>query len=122
MKKMTRKEFLMLIATPLLVLGFGKFITACSDSSSSEKGDPDCLNAGTKVSISDNHGHQLTVSKEDVIAGVQKTYSIQGSAGHDHQVTLTPSHFTQLAATTTITIMSTNAGHVHDVDVSCALA
>lgn len=45
-----------------------------------------------------NHGHRLLVSDADVAAGVDKTYSIQGNALHDHQITITAADFAILDA------------------------
>lgn len=73
--------------------------------------------------ISANHGHSLVVAPADVAAGVAKTYSIQGSAGHDHQITLTPAQFSALSSGHKVTVVSTNdLGHTHTVTVSCAVA
>lgn len=80
----------------------------------------DCLANGTSSNIGSNHGHTLTVSKADVEAGVAKTYSIQGSSGHNHNVTLSEGNFTSLMANNSISVSSTNdSGHAHSVTVSC---
>lgn len=84
-------------------------------------GGANCLQNGTASAISNNHGHALTVSKEDVAAGTQKTYSITGSADHPHQVTVTAAQFATLAANNPVTVTSTtDDGHSHDVTVTCA--
>lgn len=126
---MKRKEFIqktmgsMLVALPALSL------VGCSSSDNgpaTPDPDPDpagidCLANGTGVSIGTNHGHTLVVSKEDVDAGAEKTYSIQGSSGHDHMVTLSIANFTSLKSKTAISVTSTNdADHTHSVAVSCA--
>ncbi|WP_242206122.1 hypothetical protein [Aestuariivivens insulae] len=80
-----------------------------------------CIENGTSSSISSNHGHTLTVSKEDVNAGTQKTYDITGSSGHSHNVTLTAANFTSLKNNQQISVSSTSgSGHTHSVTVSCA--
>ncbi len=136
MKKLTRSEFFRIFLPLVAVFGLGHWISACSDNGggSDDGGDgggggntlqPDCLNAGTVVAISANHGHTLVVSKAAVAAGVEETYSITGSAGHAHSVTITASHFASLAANQQVVITSTpadGAGHTHNVTVSCALA
>lgn len=81
-----------------------------------------CTQNGTSVAISANHGHALVVSKADIAAGVEKTYSIQGTSLHEHSVTLTAAHFAMLTANTTIQVVSTPSVHTHDVTVSCASA
>ena len=71
--------------------------------------------------ISANHGHSLVVSPADVAAKQAKTYSIKGSAGHDHNVAITAAQFATLGLGQTITVTSTNdAGHTHTVTVTCA--
>jgi hypothetical protein len=73
--------------------------------------------------ISANHGHKLTVSAADVAAHVKKTYSIKGTSGHDHLVTITAAQFAQLGAGHAITLVSTNvAGHTHSVTVTCTVS
>lgn len=110
-----------LVALPVLS------IVGCSssdDGAATPDPDPagvDCLANCTGVTIGTNHGHTLAVSKEVVNAGVEKTYSIQGSSGHDHTVTLSVANFTSLKSKTAISVSSTNdADHTHSVAVSCA--
>jgi hypothetical protein len=92
--------------------GGGEQATGASD---------DALVACKPPVIGQNHGHKLVVSPADVAAGVEKTYSIQGAAGHDHFVTITSAQFTQLGAGNTIEVMSTNtAGHMHTVTITCS--
>ena len=74
---------------------------------------------GTSVTIGGNHGHVLVVAKEDVVAGVDKSYNIEGTALHYHSVTITAAEFAQLAANTTITTESSFDGHSHTITVMC---
>lgn len=70
--------------------------------------------------ISANHGHAVVVPAADVTAAVTKTYSIRGSSGHDHTITITKAQFVALAGGASITVRSTSgAGHTHDVKVTC---
>lgn len=82
----------------------------------------DCLANGTNSTIGSNHGHSLTVSKDDVNNAIEKTYSIQGSSGHNHQVTITASQFASLKNDNkSISVESTSSsGHTHNITVSCA--
>ncbi len=77
---------------------------------------------GTTTVIAANHGHVLTVSKEDVVAGVEKTYPIRGTAGHAHNVTISAALFTMLKNNMTVTSVSTAATdlHAHGITVMCA--
>lgn len=79
-----------------------------------------CTENGTTTQISANHGHTLTVSREDVVAGVEKSYNIQGSASHPHSVTLSAADFGQLTNNQSITVESSFDGHSHSVSVQCA--
>jgi len=83
--------------------------------------DEDCLVNGTSIIIGPNHGHELTVSKDDVSAGVEKSYIIQGSSSHRHTVIISSSHFESLKINNGVEIESSkNSNHEHLVFVSCA--
>jgi hypothetical protein len=73
--------------------------------------------------IADNHAagpHTLIVTAAEVAAGTNKTYSIQGTSGHDHSITITAAMFTMLKAGASITTTSTSGGgHTHSVSVAC---
>lgn len=125
---MDRKTFIKKTAGALLVAAPAYALVACS-SSDDGSGNPDpgpmaqgnCLANGTKTSIGGNHGHTLTVSKGDVTAGAEKTYSIQGTSAHNHSVTLTAADFTDLKSNSSISVTSTSGdSHTHSVTVSCA--
>jgi hypothetical protein len=116
----TRKEFLTL-SLGVTGAAMGGLLAGCGDDE--ENGDPvgECLTNGAHASaISGNHGHSLTITKEDIAAGAEKSYDIAGSAGHSHTVVLTASHFAQLATDTssTVTTSETN-GHTHSVTIAC---
>lgn len=134
MKKLTRADFFKMIIAFFTLAGLSRWVAACSGGSNDTDNDGggggtipqgDCLNAGTHVNISGNHGHELFVSKADVSAGTEKTYDITGVSGHSHSVTVTAANFTSLASNMQITVTSTpadGAGHTHNVTVSCASA
>jgi predicted small lipoprotein YifL len=117
---MTRKEFLRSIAGAAGVAA----LAACGD----EGGDPaadaaqrSCTANGTTVEIGSNHGHTMTVPKEDVVAGSDKTYQIQGASGHPHSVMVTAAMFTMLQNNMTVTATSsTDASHNHTITITCA--
>jgi hypothetical protein len=59
----------------------------------------------------------------DATAGVSKTYSIMGSALHNHMVTITADMFSMLKAGMMISTTSTAGGspsHMHGIMVVCA--
>lgn len=121
---MDRKLFLKKI-TASLFLGIPVIsMWGCSDSDVVPTPGPgpnaNCLDNGTNSSIGSNHGHTLSVSAADVNAGIEKTYGIQGSSTHNHQVTVTANHFATLAGNQSVSITSTAAGHTHSVTISCA--
>jgi hypothetical protein len=73
------------------------------------------------AAIAGNHGHSFTIPSADLDSMVDKSYSIAGTAGHDHTVVLTPANMVQLKANQTVTVTSSSgAGHDHVVTVSCA--
>ena len=126
---MDRKTFIQRTAGAVLIAIPAYSLLGCSSSDNGTNNDPDpnpdpkgdCLADGTKTVIGSNHGHTLTVSKADVNAGAQKVYSIMGSSGHDHSVTLTAADFTSLKSNNGISVTSTTGdGHTHSVSVSCA--
>ena len=120
---MNRKEF---IKKALFAIGVGlpilTLIQGCgSDDSATPSSQASCLDNGTNVSIGSNHGHSLTVSKTDVEQAAEKVYSIDGSSGHSHQVTLTSSHLQSVQQNQSINVDSnTSSGHSHSINVSCA--
>lgn len=92
------------------------------NNSGGNNGSTDCMeNGATASSISSNHGHNLTVSSIDILAGVDRVYGIQGSSGHTHEITVTSANFNTLQTNQQITVSSSNSdGHSHSVTISCA--
>ncbi|MCM8569818.1 hypothetical protein NE848_10535 [Gramella jeungdoensis] len=131
---MDRKSFIKKTSTGLIIGIPLLSLTACSGSDDgggnpNPNPDPDpdpsadCLENGTNTSISANHGHSLTVSKEDVDAAEEKTYTLSQASTdqHIHEVTITPDQFNSLKNNNQITATSTSdGGHNHSVTVSCA--
>jgi hypothetical protein len=78
-------------------------------------------NGGTASAISANHGHALTVPTGDFADGADHTYSIQGTATHDHEITLTAAQMTSIRGGDMVTVTSTlTFSHTHSVTVVCA--
>lgn len=132
---MDRKTFIRKTSAGILMAIPAYVVLGCSSSDDGGDGpgpnpnpDPDpvsanCLQNGTNTVISANHGHTLTVSKEDVSAGAEKTYTLSQASTdqHIHTLTLTPDQFNSLKSNNSITATSTsNGGHTHSVTVSCA--
>ena len=124
---MDRKTFIKTTIGALTIAIPAYALISCSgsdDSGSNDPtgGDPNCLENGARASsITSNHGHSLTVSREDVEAGLEKTYSIEGSAGHVHNVTVTAANFGSLQNNGSVNLDSTSGnGHSHSVTITCA--
>ena len=125
---MDRKTFITKTAGALMVTLPVASLIGCS-SSDDGSGNPipmdnpqaSCIDNGTAASIGSNHGHTVVVSKADVAAGAEKTYSIQGTSGHNHTITITAENFTTLKNNSAISVVSSNDdNHTHAVSVSCA--
>jgi hypothetical protein len=133
----TRREFIE--STTVLALaasGAGLLLAACGEDNPSTAGaqpgtgQPQppstqpgrCERDGTMASFNPSgDGHTLSVSREDVTAGVPKSYDVRGSATHTHTVTLTAEDFDSLKRDETIQTRTTvTLGHTHLVTVSCA--
>ena len=77
------------------------------------------------TTITNNHGHTLTIPVTDLDSTTDKVYSIMGGASHDHTARLTPAMLGLLKASTPVTATSspptssTIPTHTHDVTVSC---
>jgi len=70
--------------------------------------------------IASNHGHVLTISAADLMAGIEKTYDIRGASAHPHTVTITAAMFAMLKQARTLSVVSsTDANHTHSVTVTC---
>lgn len=82
-----------------------------------------CIANGTEIAIQVTHtpNHTLFISKDDVNAGVEKTYTLENNgSGHIHSVTVTAADFATLRTNTSIRLTSTNnASHTHLVDIGC---
>lgn len=118
-----------------LALVLGLLTAACGDDGG---GDTDggadggaanpCVTDGVVAEIGDNHpsgSHQLSIPLDDVLAGEDKSYDIQGNnTGHGHTVTVSADDFAALSAGETVELTSSNNGsagrsHTHPVTLYC---
>jgi hypothetical protein len=82
-----------------------------------------CGSSGSE--ITSNHGHLLTVPTADLASISAVTYSIMGSATHDHLVTLSPDALARLDSGDSVSMVSsltdapTFGLHSHAVTVTC---
>lgn len=115
----TRKRFLSAVGTGTVVL----WLQGCGGGGggSDDDNDPPQSCGASGASIAGNHGHSLTIPEADLNSATDKTYSIQGSAGHDHTVTITAAQLASLKAGQTVVVNSTTAAsHMHAVTAACA--
>jgi hypothetical protein len=119
-RPVSRKQF---IQITLGVVGAGVLLGGCSSSSSAAPpaSGGNCKANGAADGGIDDPKHHLVVPAADVVAGVDKTYSIQGMQTHDHMVTITAAQFAQLAANTTLPMIvsTTTLAHNHIFSVVC---
>lgn len=75
-----------------------------------------------RSSITQNHGHKLVIPLADLDSTTPKTYSIIGTADHDHQVTFDAAQLADLKAGVSVNVTSNDGGttHDHDLAVKCA--
>jgi hypothetical protein len=120
MKKIDRLQFLQL-AGGALGAGVAAAVVACGGNDAAASG-PACDTNAPHATFSQNHGHDLSVSKEDVKAGVSKTYTTIGTATHTHMVTFSSDEFAKLERGEPAILSATPAttdGHTHEVTVAC---
>lgn len=102
------------------VCAAGVLLAACGggddDDSQPKKEDGNACSS----EISNNHGHSLTISAADQAAGAAKSYDIKGGASHSHTVELDADDFAELKSGTSLIVTSSiDAGHSHDVEITC---
>ena len=99
----------------------GLVLAACGGDHVTPDAAASCNQRGTIAQITQNHGHVLMVTMDDVLAGVDKTYDIMGTSLHTHSVTITAEQFAMLQTNRSITAMTTvTSSHSHGVEVLCA--
>jgi hypothetical protein len=80
---------------------------------------PEWVNA-CKFTSSGQDEHEIVVTAADLAAKVEKTYDIQGLAGHPHEVTLSAADFEKLAKGGPVTLHSSrdaDDAHLHTVTI-----
>jgi hypothetical protein len=69
--------------------------------------------------IGNNHGHEFTMTLDDLTKGGEMNYSIQGKSGHPHFIRITTDMLAKLNQGQNVSfISSTDAGHSHQVNLS----
>ena len=119
----SRKRFIETVASGGALLLFSSCGGGGSGYGSGAGGNPMPASSCTP-DIAGNHGHVLAIAVADLDSGIDKTYNIQGSATHSHNVTFTVAQLRQLKAGDGVSVMSTpgsSDGHTHEVTVSCMI-
>ena len=119
----TRKQFCGVLAGGSVVL----LLKACGGGGYSAPAAGTAMSCGASgTAIAGNHGHLLVIAAADLDSMVNKTYSIQYTADHDHQVTFTPAQLQTLKGGGSVTVTSTVGtsaafpAHSHSVTATCA--
>ena len=112
---LSRKAFCARLTGATVVL----LIQACGG------GGSDAPAPGCSDTIAGNHGHLLTVAAADLNSTTDRMYDIQGSAAHNHIVTLTVANLAALKAGMTVQVQSSVSpvgpagSHNHSVSILC---
>ena len=111
---LTRKLFLRQMGGGCLTL----VLAGCGGGGDDDEG-PQPPNAGcSNFLFSSNHGHALEIPAADLNSLTDKSYSVQGTATHDHPFTLTAANLARLKAGQTILVVTTGSAFEHTHDVS----
>jgi hypothetical protein len=87
---------------------------------------PGPVTSCSAITITGNHGHSLVIPVADLNSMVDMTYNIQGTADHNHTITLTPVQLGQIKGRMAATVISsiassmTTSSHSHDVTSNCS--
>lgn len=81
--------------------------------------DSKCVQNGTLVELSGNHGHTVDIPADGVKRGIGGTYAVKGG-DHEHAIALKDEDMKKLQAGQPVTTRTTSVnGHVHEVSISC---
>jgi len=117
MKKIDRLQFLQIAGG---ILGAGVATAAAACGGDDPAAGASCNPSAPTASISQNHGHSMTIAPADVSAAVSKMYSIKGSAPHDHMVSVSDVNFHDMSSGKSVTAYSTPGGvdgHIHTITI-----
>jgi hypothetical protein len=119
----TRKAFLTQLAGGGVLLLLGGCGGGGSDSPEAPPPQPDPSATCGRFTFVGNHGHVLSIPIEDLDSDTDKTYGVQGSAPHNHALTLTAAQLAELKAGRAIAVTTGIGGaepHTHGVSGTCA--
>jgi hypothetical protein len=115
--QISRREFTLDAALAILATCV---ITVSEDAcSSSTPAAPTAPPADINGSVSANHGHIAVVTGAQIVTGTGLTLNIQGTAAHNHTLTITNSDLTNLKNKQAVSeTSSTDSSHQHTVTFS----
>jgi hypothetical protein len=115
-----RRSFLVrVLALPFAAAFMSRFLAACGQTS--ETTATGCA-AGVTAASGGGHVHYVTITRDDIVAGAQKTFTVTDNGnGHTHQVVVTAAQMTDLNNNTGIsaTTLADSTGHDHTFTISC---
>ena len=114
---LTRREFTVESALAMLA-GVTITISGCGDDDDDDSNPTNPTPPATDKTgaVSANHGHVATVTAAQLTAGMALTLNIQGTAPHNHTVSLTQTDLTQISGGTRVEKLSTtDNAHSHTV-------
>jgi hypothetical protein len=114
----TRKEFLQAGVATLVATTLG----ACASDDGEGGEDGDGCTSTASANIAENHGHSLSIPAGDINDGAAQDYDIEGTANHNHTVSLSDDDMMRIAAGENVAVTSSTDGapaHSHAVTVSC---
>ena len=109
---LTRREFT--LESALAILSAATItITGCGDDDEPDTGPSGQDEVGT---ISENHGHSVSITSAQITAGNALTATLSTGNGHTHTISLTAAQVVQIGQNQRVSVTSTtDAGHSHTV-------
>ena len=110
-----RREF---TRQSVIALFSGVAITLTTTSCSSDGPTEPTSYADAVGNVANNHGHTVTITGAQLLAGGEITLDVQGTSSHPHQVTLTAADVRTIRAGTRLskdTTPSPSGSHFHTV-------
>ncbi|MBK8995802.1 MAG: hypothetical protein IPM35_08650 [Myxococcales bacterium] len=78
-----------------------------------------CVQNGTQVELSGNHGHAVDIPADHVKRGMGGGYAVKGG-DHEHAIVLKDEDMKKLQAGESVTTRTSSVnGHLHEASISC---
>ena len=111
---MKRRDFLEGLAISVTMVSTGALLSACDDDDGGGNSDAGTCNvSGASGFTASPHRHELSLSASQITDGAEITLTSTSGSGHSHQVTLTSSDLATLASSCSVTVRTTDVGHIH---------